>query len=95
MMRKSGRQVRRLMKKMDMKIEELSNVNQVVIRASTKEIVINRPAVTLTRMQGQDIYQVMGGEVSEKKITKEVNILEEDRYPLPKSHIDESCIERL
>ena len=58
----SGRQARRLMERMGMRMEELSNVVQVIIRTSTREITITQPTVTLTRMQGQNIYQVMGGE---------------------------------
>lgn len=75
----SGRQARRLMERMGMQMEELSNVVQVIIRTSTREITIAQPTVTLTRTQGQNIYQVMGGEVTEGGIdATKVDIPEED-----------------
>lgn len=62
-----------------MRVEAIPDVNQVVIKTSTREIVIDGPEVTLTRVQGQDIYQVMGGKVSEGAVAaKEAGILEED-----------------
>lgn len=76
---RGSRQTRRLMERMGMKVEEISDVNQVIIKTSTKEIVIDGPSVTLTHMQGQDIYQVMGGKVSEKGAAgREAAIPEED-----------------
>lgn len=63
---KNSRQTRRLMERMGLRIEEIANVNQVIIKTATKEIVIDGPSVQITHMQGQDIYQVMGGTVSEK-----------------------------
>ena len=79
MMPRSGREARRLMEKMGVRMEEIPNVNQVVIKTSTKDIVIDEPNVTLTIMRGQSFYQVMGGKVTNKKaISGEVNIPEED-----------------
>ena len=62
---RGSRQTRRLMERMGLRVEEIANVNQVIIRTAIKEIVIDDPSVTLTHMQGQDIYQVMDGKVSE------------------------------
>ena len=79
MMSKNPREARRLMERMGMRVEEMPDVNQVIIRTSAKDIVIDRPSVTLTRIQGQDIYQVMGGTVSEAEVSaKEASIPEED-----------------
>ena len=76
---KSPRQARRLMKRMGMKVEELSNVKQVIIKTATEVKVIEGPSVTLTSMQGEDIYQVIGGRVSNKNLAaKEPAITEED-----------------
>jgi nascent polypeptide-associated complex subunit alpha len=55
-----------MMDQMGMSIDEVSNVEQVSIRTSTREIVIDAPEVTLTRMQGQRIYQVVGGLVAQQ-----------------------------
>jgi len=66
----SSRQARRLMSQMGMKVEEISDAKQVVIRTSRKEIVIDNPDVSVTRMQGQDIYQIIGGKVTERESTE-------------------------
>src|SRR4030042_2410076 len=80
MMGKNPREARRLMERMGMHVEEMEDVNQVILKTSTKNIVITRPSVTLTHIQGQNIYQIIGGTVSEAGVTaaKEVAIPEED-----------------
>lgn len=76
---KNPRQARRLMKRMGMKVEEIPNVKQVIIKTATKMKVIEGPSVTLTSMQGEDIYQIIGGSISEKKLdAEEPAISEED-----------------
>lgn len=78
-MRKIGsRQARRLMSQLGMKVEEISDVNQVVIKTPRKEIVIDNPDVSVAHMQGHDIYQVMGGKVAEREV-KEVG---EEKVPV-------------
>src|SRR4030042_5750436 len=79
MMPKNPRQARRLMERMGMQVEAMPDVKQVVIKTMNKEIVIDEPEVTLTRIQGQNIYQVMGGKATETKATVlEAPLSEED-----------------
>ncbi len=80
MMGRNPRETRRLMERMGMRVEEMPNVSQVIIKTSTKDIIIDKPSVTLTQIQGQNIYQIMGGKVSEGGVTtlKETAIPEED-----------------
>ena len=79
MMPRNPRQARRLMERMGMQVEAISDVKQVIIKTITREVVIDQPEVTLTRIQGQDIYQIMGGKVSEVTNTaKGMDISEED-----------------
>jgi nascent polypeptide-associated complex subunit alpha len=54
-----------MMAKMGVKMDELQDVSQVIIKTPSKDIIIEAPSVTLMTVQGQPIYQVMGGEVSE------------------------------
>jgi nascent polypeptide-associated complex subunit alpha len=54
-----------MMQKMGMKVDEVANVSQVIIRTDTRDIIIEAPSVTLVTVQGQVMYQVAGGEVSE------------------------------
>jgi len=78
-MPKNPREAKRLMERMGMRVEEISDVSLVTIKTSTREIVIKGPSVSLTHIQGQDIYQIMGGEVSEGgNATKEADITEND-----------------
>lgn len=79
MMGRNPREARRLMERMGMRVEEMTDISQVIIKTSTKEIIIDRPSVTLAHIQGQNIYQVMGGSISEGVSTaKEPAIPEED-----------------
>ena len=55
----------RMMQKMGMKVDEIPNVSQVIIKTDSKDIVIADPSVTLVTMQGQAMYQIAGGQVSE------------------------------
>ena len=73
----SSRTARRMMQRMGMEIEEIGNATQVTIKTPSKEIVIDDPEVSVTKMQDQKIFQIMGGVVTEKEIVNEL-ILEED-----------------
>jgi len=55
----------RMMQKMGMKVDEVPNVSQVIIRTDSKDIVIEAPSVTLVTIQGQAMYQIAGGQISE------------------------------
>ncbi len=60
-----GRDTMRMMQKMGMKVDELPDVSQVVIKTASKDIVIEGPNVTLVTVQGQRMYQVAGGRIVE------------------------------
>jgi len=73
----SSRTARRMMQRMGMEVEEIRNATQVTIKTADKEIVIDNPEVSVTKMQDQKIFQIIGGVVTERSIVKE-QILEED-----------------
>jgi nascent polypeptide-associated complex subunit alpha len=73
----SQRQAKRMMKRLGMEVKEVHDTKQVIIRTSNKEIVIDNPEVTMTKMHDQKIFQRMGGSVAERGIDREV-IPEED-----------------
>jgi len=54
-----------MMEKMGMKMDEVPDVTSVIIRTASKDIVIEDPSVTAINMQGQTMYQIAGGRVSE------------------------------
>ncbi|HYB67161.1 MAG TPA: nascent polypeptide-associated complex protein [Candidatus Acidoferrales bacterium] len=60
-----GRDAARMMQKMGMKVDEVANVTQVIIKTESKDIMIEEPSVTLVTVQGQAMYQIAGGRVSE------------------------------
>jgi nascent polypeptide-associated complex subunit alpha len=55
-----------MMQRMGMNMDAVEDVEQVIIRTPTKEIVIEEPEVTIVQMQGQKIFQVAGGKVTER-----------------------------
>lgn len=60
------REARRMMQRMGMNMDTVADVTEVVIKTPTKDIVIEEPEVAILQVQGQKIYQVAGGKVSEK-----------------------------
>ena len=60
------REARRMMQRMGMNMEAIEDVQEVIIRTPSKEIVIEKPEVAILQVQGQKIFQVAGGKVSEK-----------------------------
>jgi nascent polypeptide-associated complex subunit alpha len=55
-----------MMQRMGMNMETVEDVKEVVIKTPSKEIVIEEPEVAILQVQGQRIYQVAGGKVTEK-----------------------------
>ena len=56
------RQMERAMRQMGVKVDEMEDVREVVIKLSDKEIVIPNAQVMRTEMSGQRSYQVSGQE---------------------------------
>jgi nascent polypeptide-associated complex subunit alpha len=55
-----------MMQKMGMKVDEVANVSRVIIKTASKDIVIEEPNVTMVTVQGQAMYQIAGGQVTEE-----------------------------
>ena len=68
--RMNPREQKRLMQRMGMNMDQVPDVQQVIIRTSNKDIVIDEPEVAILQVQGQKMYQVIGGEVSEQAPSK-------------------------
>jgi len=64
--RMNPRDAKRMMQRMGMNMEGVEDVQEVIIRTPSKEIVIEAPEVAIVNMQGQKIFQVAGGKVSER-----------------------------
>jgi len=76
--RVSPRETKRMMQRMGLSMDAVPNVEQVVIKTSSKEITIEEPEVAILEMQGQKIFQVTGGKISEKAAERKSTIPEED-----------------
>jgi len=66
------------MKRMGLSMGAMPDVEQVIMKTSTKEIIIENPEVAVMDMQGQKIFQVTGEKIVEKTIEKKITIPEED-----------------
>jgi len=64
--RLNPREQKRLMQRMGMNMDAVPDVQQVIIKTSGKDIVIDEPEVAILEVQGQKMYQVIGGQVSEQ-----------------------------
>jgi len=49
-----------MMQQMGMKVSEIPDVQQVIIKTPDREITIERPSVAVLNMRGQQIFQVVG-----------------------------------
>ena len=77
MRRISPREARRMMRRMGLNMSPLE-VEEVILRTKDREIIIQDPEVAVLEIQGQRIFQVTGGKISEKERKKRVVIPEED-----------------
>ena len=66
--RGGNRQMRRMMDKMGMDMEEVNNVQEVIIKTDKKEIIINKPAVTEMKTKDSSIFQVVAESYEEKEL---------------------------
>ena len=64
--RMNSREQKRMMQRMGMNMDTIGDVQQVIIRTAEKDIVIDEPEVAILQVQGQKMYQVIGGQVSEQ-----------------------------
>ena len=64
----SPRQAKRMMQRMGLSMGEVPDVQEVILRTSTKEIIVENPEVAVLDMQGQKIFQVTGERITEKEL---------------------------
>ncbi len=67
---KGNRQMRRMLDRMGLNMNELSNVQEVIIRTADKEIIIREPVVAELKAQDSTIYQVIAGDVEERAVER-------------------------
>jgi len=80
MKRINPREAKRMMQRMGMNMEELPGVLKVTISMKGKDLIIPDPQVTIMKVSGETIYQIMGEAVEEKAETtaEKIEISNED-----------------
>lgn len=68
MMRGGNRQMRRMMDKMGLDMQELPNVQEVIIKTDKKEIIISKPSVTEMKAKDNSIFTVTADSYEEKEL---------------------------
>jgi len=76
--RVNPREAKRMMQRMGLSMDAIPDVEQVVIKTSGKEITIEEPEVAIMEVQGQKIFQVAGGKITEKAAERKLVVPEED-----------------
>ncbi|WP_462271936.1 nascent polypeptide-associated complex protein [Methanohalophilus sp.] len=69
------KKMKQMMKQMGISVDEISDVEQVIIRTPDKDIVFNDANVSIMNAQGVDTYQVVG---TPEEVAREVEIPEDD-----------------
>ncbi|MCJ7560079.1 nascent polypeptide-associated complex protein [Candidatus Bathyarchaeota archaeon] len=64
--RMNPREAKRMMQRMGMNMDAVQDVEQVIIKTSSKDIIIEQPEVAILQVQGQKMFQIVGGKVTEK-----------------------------
>ncbi len=80
MMRGGNREMRRMMDKMGLDMNELTNVQEVIIKTDKKEIIISKPSVTEMKAKDNSIFTVTADSYEEKEL--EVPIFSEEDIQL-------------
>jgi len=70
------RELKKMLKRMGIDVEELGNVEKVEVVLKDKRIVIENPQILVIKTREQSIYQVIGGSVREEEVSTTVS--EED-----------------
>jgi len=76
--RMSPREAKRMMQRMGLSMGSVEDVERVIIKTSSKEITIEEPEVSILEMQGQKIFQVTGGKISEKAAERKAPTIPEE-----------------
>lgn len=74
MRKMNPREMKRMMSRMGMGLEEMPGVFKITFHMKGKNMVIPDPQITVMKMSGQTIYQVVGEAVEEAQEAAEVKV---------------------
>ena len=89
--RGGNREMRRMMDKMGLDMEEVQNVQEVIIKTDKKRSLISKPSVTEMKAKDNSIFQVVAENIEEKEL--EVQIFSDDDISLvaQQANVDEEA----
>src|SRR6187551_1115783 len=67
-MMRGNRDMRRMLDKMGLNMQEMTNIEEVVIRTDSKEIFLIKPQVIEMKGKESTIFQIIAGDIEEKEI---------------------------
>lgn len=70
------------MERMGLSMDAMTDVQQVVIKTSMKEIIVEEPEVAILNLKGQKVFQVTGGKITEKAL-----VAEEEKLVIPEEDV--------
>ena len=76
------RETRRMMERMGLSMDAMTDVQQVVIKTRMKEIIVEEPEVAILNLKGQKVFQVTGGKITEKAL-----VAEEEKLVIPEEDV--------
>ncbi len=71
----SQRETKRIMKRMGLSMDVMSDVEEVVFKMGPKEMIIEDPEVAILNLKGQKVFQVTGGKITERALVSEKKIV--------------------
>ena len=71
----SQRETKRIMKRMGLSMDVMSDVEEVVFKMGSKEMIIEDPEVAMLNLKGQKVFQVTGGKITERALVSEKKIV--------------------
>jgi len=89
MMRGGNRQMRRMMDKMGVDVQEVPNVQEVIIKTDKKEIIISKPQVTEMKTKDNSIFTVTSDSYEEKELEVPVFSDEDVQLVCQQAGVDE------
>jgi len=66
-MMRGNRDMRRMLDKMGLNMQEMTNIEEVVIRTESKEIFLIKPQVIEMKGKESTIFQIVAGDIEEKE----------------------------
>ncbi len=87
--RGGNRQMRRMMDKMGLDMEEIPNVQEVIIKTDKKEIIIAKPSVTEMKAKDSSVFQVVAESYEEKELEVQIFSDEDIALVCQQANVDE------